>query len=481
MESLKEKTARGLLWGGVSNGIQQLLNLVFGIFLARLLTQSDYGMVGMLTVFSAIGTVLQEGGFIAALNKRKNAGHADYNAVFWACTLVSVSFYTLLFVCAPLIARFYGIGELTPLARFVFLSFVISSLNVAPRAMLFRQMRVRETALTNIISLLISGCVAVVMALRGFAYWGIATQTIVYMAMVTVLSYYYTGWRPTLPVDFRPVKEMFGFSSRLIVTNLCNVVNNNLFAVILGRLYTPVEVGNFTQANKWTTMGHSLITSMVYGVAQPVFTRVEDDRERQRNVFRKLLRFTAFICFPLMFGLMLTAQEFIVILITEKWLSSARIMQVLCVGGAFLPISNLFSNLIISRGHSSVYMWCTIALCITEIATACLLAPLGIMTMVSAYVAVQVAWLLVWHYHAHREIGVRLGEVLRDIAPYLLLSLALIALAHFITQPIEDLYLRFAAKVALVAAGYVGVLWCLKSVILREAADFLLHHKIHND
>ena len=326
MESLKEKTARGLLWGGVSNGIQQLLNLVFGIFLARLLTQSDYGMVGMLTVFSAIGTVLQEGGFIAALNKRKNAGHADYNAVFWACTLVSVSFYTLLFVCAPLIARFYGIDELTPLARFVFLSFVISSLNVAPRAMLFRQMRVRETALTNIISLLLSGCVAVVMALRGFAYWGIATQTIVYMAMVTVLSYYYTGWRPTLPVDFRPVKEMFGFSSRLIVTNLCNVVNNNLFAVILGRLYTPVEVGNFTQANKWTTMGHSLITSMVYGVAQPVFTRVEDDRERQRNVFRKLLRFTAFICFPLMFGLMLTAQEFIVILITEKWLSSARIM-----------------------------------------------------------------------------------------------------------------------------------------------------------
>jgi len=94
---------------------------------------------------------------------------------------------------------------------------------------------------------------------------------------------------------------------------------------------------------------------------------------------------------------------------------------------------------------------------------------------------VQVAWLLVWHYHAHREIGVRLGEVLRDIAPYLLLTLALIALAHFITQPIEGLYLRFAAKVALVAAGYVGVLWCLKSVILREAADFLLHHKIHND
>ena len=144
-------------------------------------------------------------------------------------------------------------------------------------------------------------------------------------------------------------------------------------------------------------------------------------------------------------------------------------------------ISNLFSNLIISRGHSSVYMWCTIALCITEIATACLLSPLGIMTMVSAYVAVQVAWLLVWHYHAHREIGVRLGEVLRDIAPYLLLSLSLIALAHFITQPIANLYLRFAAKVVLVAAGYVGVLWGLKSVILREAADFLLHHKIHND
>ena len=481
MESLKEKTARGLLWGGLSNGLQQLLNLVFGIFLARLLTQSDYGMVGMLAIFSAIGTVLQEGGFIAALNKRKNPGHADYNSVFWACTMASLVFYLLLFGCAPLIARFYGIPELTPLARFVFLNFLIASLNVAPRAMLFRQMRVRETAIVSLISLFISGIVAVGMAMRGFAYWGIAAQTIVYNVFVTLLSYYFTGWRPTLPVNFRPVREMFGFSSRLILTNLCNVVNNNFFSVILGRLYTPVDVGNFTQANKWTTMGHSLITSMVYGVAQPVFTRVEDDIERQRKVFRKLLRFTAFICFPLMFGLMLTAQEFIVILITEKWLTSARIMQVLCVAGAFLPISNLFSNLIISRGHSSVYMWCTIALCVTEIAVACLLAPFGLTVMVSAYVAVQVAWLFVWHHYAYLEIGVRLKEVVRDIAPYLMLTMVLTAAAHFLTRPIESLYLRFAAKVLFVAATYISSLWCLHSVILREAVDFLLHRKANND
>jgi len=473
LSTLKEKTAKGLLWGGLSNGIQQLLNLVIGIFLARLLSQTDYGLVGMLAIFTALGTTLQEGGFIGALNKRDNATYNDFNAVFWTSLAISSAIYIILFFSAPLIADFYGEPRLVPLARYIFLSFVISSLSTAPRAYLFRNMMVRETSIMTIISLAVSGVVAVVMAYCGLAYWGIATQTVVYITLIAAQSFYFAHWRPSLKVNFQPIREMIGFSSRLIITNVFNIINQNIFSVILGRLYKPSDVGNYTQANKWNTMGSSLISNMIYGVAQPVFKQVETDRERQKAVLRKMLRFTALVTFPLMLGLALVAREFIIILITEKWLESATIMQMLCVAGAFMPIATLFGNLIISRGHSSVYMWCTIGMCVVQTVTALVLAPHGIHAMVAAYVVVSIAWTWVWQQMARRETSITFREFVTDIAPYFLLSALLCVAAHFLADGIGNIYLRLAAKVLIVAIPYVAILWISGSVILKEGIRYM--------
>ncbi len=473
MSTLKEKTAKGLLWGGLSNGIQQLLNLIIGIFLARLLSQSDYGMVGMLAIFTALGTTLQEGGFISALSKRKHASYDDFNAVFWTSVGIGVTIYLLLFFSAPLIARFYGEPRLVPLSRYIFLSFLISSFSTAPRAYMFRNMMVRETSIMTTISLAVSGIVAIAMAYLGMAYWGIATQTIVYISLNTCQSFRITRWRPSRKVSLRPIREMIGFSSRLIITNVFNIINQNVFSVILGRLYTPHDVGNYTQANKWNTMGSSLISNMLHGIAQPVFTRVEDDIVRQKKILRKLLRFTAFVSFPLMLGLALVSKEFIVILITEKWLESAKIMQFLCVAGAFTPISMLFAHLIISRGHSSTYMWCTIGLCVLQTIVALSMAPHGVHAMVAAYTVVSIAWTWVWLRMAHRETFITFREFLRDISPYFLLSLVLCIAAYFITLGIDNIYLRLLAKILLVAIPYLVILWFLGSTILKESVKFI--------
>ena len=315
--SLKEKTAKGLFWGGFSNGIQQLLNLGFGIALARLLDASDYGMVGMLTIFSAIAAALQEGGFISALTNRKETLHKDYNAVFWFSLMCSTTIYILLFFAAPLIADFYDTPELIPLSRLSFLGFVISSMSIAPRAYLFKNLRIKDTTVISISSLIVSGIVGITLAANGFAYWGIALQSISFITVMTILNFYFSHWRPRFRFDFTPIKEMIGFSSKIIITNIFTIINNNLFSVLLGKFYSEREVGNFTQANKWNGMGHTTITGMINGIAQPVFTRVADDKARQLAVFRKLLRFTAFISFPAMLGLSLVSKELIIITITE--------------------------------------------------------------------------------------------------------------------------------------------------------------------
>lgn len=477
-ESLKEKTAKGLLWGGLSNGLQQVLTLVFGIILARKLTQADYGMIGMLAIFSAIAACMQEGGFIAALNRKKEVSHSDYNAVFWMSILTSLCFYTFFFFTAPLIAQFYGIPELTPLARYSFLSFLFVSFSIAPRAYIFRNMMVRESSIISIVSVFLSGAVGVVMAMNGYAYWGLATQNIVFTLSVSVLNYYFSGWRPSLHIDLKPIKEVIGFSSKLIVTNILTAVNTNLLSVLLGRHYQANDVGDFTQANKWNTMGHSLITNMLYSIAQPVLTKTDDDRERQKQVFRKLLRFTAFVSFPLMLGLALVSEEFIVILITEKWLTSAHILRLICIAGAIMPISYLFSNLLISRGHSSAYMWSTLAFCAAQLAVVGLSVPFGIGRMVQAYVALNLLWVAVWFTLSHKEIGLRAIEALRDVAPYVVLSIVSVAIGYLAAQPFANLYVSFLIKVVVVAAVYCLSLWLLRSTIFTEVLLFITKKEI---
>lgn len=475
--SLKEKTAKGLFWGGFSNGIQQLLSLVFGIVLGRLLDASDYGMIGMITIFSAIASTLQEGGFVSALTNRKEVRHKDYNAVFWFSMLCGIVIYVLLFLAAPLIADFYKIPELTPLARFSFLGFVISSMSIAPRAYLFKHLKIKETTIISISSLSVSGAVGILLAANGFAYWGMATQSITFVAVMTILNFYFSRWRPKLEFDFKPIKEMIGFSSKLIITNIFNIVNNNLFSVLLGKFYSAKEVGNFAQANKWNGMGHTLITGMINGIAQPVFASVADDEARQLAIFRKLLRFTAFISFPAMLGLSLVAKELIVITVGAKWLPSAHILQLLCIWGAFIPIINLFSNLIVSRGHSSVYMWNSICLSILQLIAVCAMYPYGLEWMLRIFVIINIGWLFVWFGFVRRETGLTLYDMLKDLSPYLLLSAALVIGTYYTTRPIENLYLSMAAKVVAVAGLYALILWKAQSVIFHESIEYILKKK----
>lgn len=472
-QSLKDKTAKGLFWGGFSSALMQLLNLFFGIFLARILTPSDYGMVGMITIFSLIAGSLQESGFIAALANRKEVSHKDYNAVFWFSIGLSSCMYLILFFCAPFIAEFYHTPELVALSRYSFLGFFISSLGTAQNAYLFRNLMVKQKAISTALSLILSGVIGVALAYAGFAYWGIATQSLVYIAGVTAFYWYFSSWRPTFHIDFSPLKPMFAFSSKLLVTNIFGHINNNLFSVILGKFYSESEVGYYGQANKWNYMGYSLIGGMVGGVAQPVLSRVSDDKSRQVRVFRKMLRFTSFVSFPAMFGLSLIAPELITIAITDKWIASAKILQLLCISGAFIPIISIYSNLLISKGRSNIYMWNTIALGIIQIIAMLFLCPYGIYLMIKVYVFINIVWLFVWHYFVWREIGFGIVAMLKDILPFALIAFVVMVVTYYITLFISNVYMLFLGKITAATILYITIMWVSGSITFEESIRYI--------
>lgn len=198
-KSLKERAAGGMLWGGLSNGLMQLIGAVFGLVLLRYLTPQDYGKVAMLNIFAALASALQESGFIAALCNRREPTHEEYNSVFWFNLLVSGSLYVILWFCAPLIADFYGDPDLVPLARVLFLGFLFSGLGTVQRAYLFGHLMVRQASICSLTAMLLSGIVGIVMAVKGFASWAIVTQAVCFVLVTQVMNWFFSPWRPTLP------------------------------------------------------------------------------------------------------------------------------------------------------------------------------------------------------------------------------------------------------------------------------------------
>ena len=478
MENLKEKTAKGLMWGAINNGTMQVLNLLIGIIVLRQLTPDDTGLVGMLAIFTAIAGNLQSSGFSTALINEKQPTAQQYNSVFWFNILMGGLLYVLLFMSAPLIAWFFHQPRLTDLSRFLFLSFFISSFGISTNAYMVKNMMNREITIINLTALVISGSTAIVMALNDMAYWSLAWQQVVNSAILILGRFYYVKWKPSLLFTFDYIRQTFSFSMKILVTMVVNTVNQNLLTVIFGRLFRDARVvGNFFQAYKWDSMAFQTVGGMVGQVAQPVLVSVREEKEREQQVFRKMLRFTAFLSFPALFGLALVAREFILCTIGYEWIECVPLLQILCISGAFMPIYTLYQNLVISHGRSDINMWLNIGQIVLQLCIILLFYRQGITIMVIAYTVFNILWLGAWMPSAKRIIGLRFLNVLKDIVPFMLCGALVMVATYFATIAISNIYLLLVVRVLIAAALYYGIMRLLNVVILRECMQFILKKK----
>ena len=472
-ESLKDKTAKGLFWGGMNNGVQQLLGLAFGIILGRLLDPSDYGMTAMLAVFSVIANELQSSGFKTGLINMKEPKHEDYNAVFWFNILAGAVIYVVLFFCAPLIAAYYHQPKLIPLSRYVFLGFVFSSFGIAQSAYMTKQMQIKQIAKCGMTATLTSSIISVILAALGFGYWALATQYLMYIAINTLLLWYFSPWRPTLKVTFEPVRRLFPFSVKIMVSAIFTQINSQIMNLLLGHYYGETNTGHYNQAYQWSSKGYLLVGNMVKQVDQTVLVGLHDERERQLAVLRKMMRFTAFIAFPLLFGLGLVSHEFIVLAIKAKWAFAASLLPYLCLCGAFMPLSTLLTDAIISHQRSDIYLWSTLALGVLQIGLMVGLWRQGILTMVIAYAVLNILWMFVWFFFVHRLMGYRLVHFLKDFVPFALTAAAVMVVTGLVTQTITSLWILLISRILIAAILYYAVMRLSGAVILKECLAFL--------
>ena len=488
MESLKEKTAKGLFWGGMNNGVQQLLGLAFGIILGRLLDPSDYGMTAMLAVFSVIANELQSSGFKTGLINLREPKHEDYNAVFWFNIVAGVVLYVVLWFAAPLIADYYHEPKLIPLSRYVFLGFVFSSFGMAQSAYLTKQMQIKQIAKCGMTATLSSSLVSVAMAAMGFGYWALATQYLMYIAVNTMLLWYFSPWRPSLSrneeggmrkensleADQTTPNRRLLHEDAIAYSGGGNTLQGNLFPlstflIPLKRLF-PFSFRIMLSAI--FTQLFLLVGNMLRQVDQTVLVGLRDERERQLAVLRKMMRFTAFISFPLLFCLAMVSHEFIVLAIGEKWAFAASLLPLLCLSGAFMPLSTLLTDSVISQHRSDIYLWSTVALGVLQIAMMVSLWRQGIVVMVWAYTLLNIVWVFVWHFFVRRLMGYGLLAFLKDIVPFALAAAGVMIITHFSTQAISVLWLKLLCRVAIATLLYYVVMRIAGAVILKEVIGF---------
>lgn len=473
MSKLKDITSKGMIWSGMMSFIQQILSLIFSIIIARRLTPSDFGMVGMLSIFSAIAMCLQDGGLVWALTNKKKVSRLEYSSVFWFNLLFSCVIYAVLFVCAPIIAYYFGKPELKWLSRYIFLSIIFSSLGVVQTAVLFKQVKAKERAISTLVAVALAGTTGITMAYNGFSYWGIATQSILNIGISSLCLWFYSPFRPKFGIDWLFLRDIIPIGAKFVIPNIFSIAGSNVFSIILGKQYTIGDVGNYTQASKWNTAGYSSILGMMRGVTQPILVQVRDDKSQLLKVYRKLFKMTAFLIVPTMFLLGMVATDFIEVILTSKWGESAIILRTLCFGGCFSVLCTIETYYLMSIQRTTLYMYLGIFISILLILTALVASPWGAEGLAYAYSLSNLIYFIIVYVYVKESSGYNIPMIIHDLFPIFALTALAITIGYLIGLRIENIFLRLVTKILLSGLIYCMLMNLIKCDSYLEVKQFI--------
>ena len=354
--SLRKRAASGFVWTFAQQFGNQLTSFVVSVILARLLLPAEFGLVGMIAIFVAIGNVLLHGGMTQSLIRSHEIGEVDYSTVFYFNLLVSAVVYFLIYFLAPLIAEFYEQQILVRILRVYSFTFVISAFGAVQLAKLTREMNFRVQAITAVPAGLVGGVTGIYMAYSGYGVWSLVWSSIVTIAISTCHLWVYSKWTPTWIFDFSRFKEHFRFGYKLTLSGLLDRIFNNLFLVVIGKFFSPAQVGFYTRAETMKQLPVSNISSALNKVTFPLFATIQDDEVRLKRVYKKLMKMVLFVVAPTLVFMAVMAEPIFRLLFTEKWLPAVPYFQILCATGILYPLHAYNLNVLTVKGRSDLFL-----------------------------------------------------------------------------------------------------------------------------
>lgn len=473
MTELKSRTLNGIGWSAIERLSVQSVTFIIQIILARLLTPEDYGIIGMLTIFIQLSQVLVDSGFANALIQKQDCTERDYSTVFYTNLLISLFLYLVLFIAAPTIASFYNEITLVNLTRILAIIIFINAIPIVPRTILTKNVDFKSLSYVSFISTIISGVIGIVLAYQGYGVWALVSQQLSNGLLQCFVLFFITKWMPKAKFCRHSFKGLFGFGSKILASSIISSIYKNLYTIVIGKCCTTKDLGYFTRAEQIAMFPSSNLSNIIARVAYPIFSSMQNDNALLSSAYRKMIRYSSIVIFPLMSSLIVLSKPLIIVLLSERWVEMTIILQLLSIDWMLDHLSVLNLNLLYVKGRSDLALRLEIIKKVIATVLLIISIPYGIMGICYGRIFYSVLATFINSYYTKSLIGLSLFQQLSDISPSLINSIIMGICIYAITFVLHNNILLLLLGPLLGAIIYMITTYFISKDIFIEIKGYI--------
>ncbi len=464
-----------MFWSAVERFSTQGIQFLFGIVLARLLTPADYGVIAMLTIFLAICQTFIDSGFANAIIRKIDRTEKDMATMFFFNIGMSLVCYAILFFTAPFIASFYNMPELTLVLRVLALRLIVQSFSTVQVTNLTIKIDFKKQAKISLASAIISGIVGIGFAYKGYGVWSLVIQALFSSTFNALLYWLTIRWHPQCFFDKESFKNLFSYGSKLLISGLLDTVYNNLYPLVIGKFYTPAQLGAFAKADHFSQFPSQNIMRILHRVSFPVLSALQNDPQRMRNSFLKFINYSALIIFPLMLGLLALSKPMTLLLLTERWKEMIPLLQILCIAMMWYPVHAINLNILQVLGRSDLFLKLEVIKKVIGLAILLITLPIGITALCIGQIVDSILGLFINTYYSKKFINAGIGEQLKSLFPTLFNSTAMAAIILVINNfmPQDEYGLQIGVGLTVGILYYLTTNYLFNKDVFKEILSLL--------
>lgn len=453
-ESIRTKTVKGVGWSFADNIFNQGITFLVGLVLARLLTPEEYGLIGLITIFISVFNSIVDSGFSNALIRKNDVEDKDFNTAFITNLVISIILYALLYVCSPAISRFFTQPQLVSLTRVMGVVVIINAFGLIQRTIYIRNVDFKTQAKISLWASVLSGVTGIAMAFYGMGVWSLVGQQISRQFLQSVLMWCYSTWYPKIQFSIQSFKELFGFGWKLLVSGLINTVWNEIYQVVIGKFYSADTLGQYTRAHQFSTIFSSNLTGIVQRVSYPVLSQIQDDKQRLKNGYKKVIKCTMLISFCCMLGLAAIAKPMVLTLIGEQWLPCVPFLQLICFQMMLYPLHAINLNMLQVQGRSDLFLKLEIIKKIVAVGPLLLGIFINVYLMLFGSILTGFVSYYLNAYYSGKFLNYSIWEQIKDILPSFgiagAMAIIIYALSFISLAPVLLLLIQLASAFIIV-------------------------------
>ena len=475
-ESLKRQTKKGLYWKFAEQFSNYGVQFIIGIFMARLLSPSDYGITALPAVFMAVAGIFAGAGFGTAMVRKPELTEEDLATSFYYSTGVGIICYIILFFASPWIADFYNAPVLKPLMRVTALGFIYGPLGTPQNIILTRRLDFKTPTKIGVVCKILSGVVGITMAFYGYGVWALTISSMFAGIVGLLLSWYVVRWYPKTGWSKESFKYLWGFGNKFMASQLLDTVYNNITPIFIGKFYSPTDLGVYNRAEGYAKMPSQNVHGVISSVTFPVLSKMQNDDDALARNYRRMLKVTAFVIFPVMSLLAGLARPLILVMITAKWEACIILLQIICFSMMWWPIHAINLNLLLVKGRSDLFLRLEIIKKIWGVIILACTLPFGLIIFCSGKILSSFVTLFINTYYTGKLINCGFATQMKDLSPALFLSLLVFSLSIGCTYLIPNLWLQIIVGGISGAGAYMGIAYLCK---MKELDDikYMLNRK----